>query len=543
MVILNIIAFIFAIGIIIIVHEAGHFYTAKKAGILCYEFSIGMGPAIKKWQKGETIIAIRMIPIGGYVAMANGDIADILIEENDTIALRLEDGCASEIITDESIDDYDVKGIVKRSELKGEHGEALEIELDVDGETKLYPVLKDAFFVTSPTDRIQITPYDRTMDSKPLWQRFVVLFAGAFMNFLTALVICLICAFVSGTPNHTSNKVGEMTTTGRAYEAGIRSNDQILKVNGVDVNTWDEFTKQMIKPELVNDTITITYKRDNETTKEVSITPDIYIYNVGITNVGVIKKDTDPQGVKVGKVAINYDNDYNEQKLLDGDTITAVKVNKWNGSQYVESNEFKEVSSWKELISELSCDSFQVYFKFIHDGKEYTQTNLKITAYSDEVLKAQQVSKVRYILGVSPTNQRNFGDCINLAFTNWTSYFTLVGRTLKVLIAPSNGARTIGLKSLTGVVGIFGMVSSYLKAGFVSFMLLIAMLSVNVGIVNLLPIPTLDGGRIVFLAYEGITKRKINKKFENALTLIMYVLLIALFIYITYNDILRLIRK
>ena len=180
MVILNIIAFIFAIGIIIIVHEAGHFYTAKKAGILCYEFSIGMGPAIKKWQKGETIIAIRMIPIGGYVAMANGDIADILIEENDTIALRLEDGCASEIITDESIDDYDVKGIVKRSELKGEHGEASEIELDVDGETKLYPVLKDAFFVTSPTDRIQITPYDRTMDSRPLWQRFVVLFAMAF---------------------------------------------------------------------------------------------------------------------------------------------------------------------------------------------------------------------------------------------------------------------------------------------------------------------------------------------------------------------------
>ena len=70
-----------------------------------------------------------------------------------------------------------------------------------------------------------------------------------------------------------------------------------------------------------------------------------------------------------------------------------------------------------------------------------------------------------------------------------------------------------------------------------------AMLSVNIGVMNLLPIPALDGGRIVFLAYEGITKKKVNQKFENTLTLIMYVLLLALFIYITYNDIVRIIRR
>ena len=285
--VLYVLAFIFTIILIIIVHEAGHYYTAKKSGILCYEFSIGMGPAIKKWQRGETVIALRAIPIGGYVAMANGDMADILIEEDDIISLKLEDDSVTEIILDESIDEYDVKGKVIRTELKGEHGEPLEIELEIDGENKTYPVLKDAFFVSSPKDRIQITPYECTLDSKPIWQRFIVLFAGGFMNFVTALLICIMCSFVSGTPNTSSNQIGETLDTGKAYAAGIRNNDIVIAVNGKSVSSWNEFTKEMEKPTLTSDNkISITYKHDN-VENTISLTPDIYIYNVGITNIGV----------------------------------------------------------------------------------------------------------------------------------------------------------------------------------------------------------------------------------------------------------------
>ena len=74
MIVLNIIAFIFAIGIIILIHEAGHFYCAKKAGILCHEFSIGMGPVLWQKRKGETMISIRAIPIGGFCSLAGEDL-------------------------------------------------------------------------------------------------------------------------------------------------------------------------------------------------------------------------------------------------------------------------------------------------------------------------------------------------------------------------------------------------------------------------------------------------------------------------------------
>ena len=283
--IVSILYFVIILGIIVFVHEFGHFFFAKLFGIYVYEFSLGMGPKIfsKKGKKGETVYSIRAIPIGGYVAMANGDMADILIEEDDIISLKLEDDSVTEIILDESIDEYDVKGKVIRTELKGEHGEPLEIELEIDGENKTYPVLKDAFFVSSPKDRIQITPYERTMDSKPIWQRFIVLFAGGFMNFVTALLICIMCSFVSGTPNTSSNQIGETLDTGKAYAAGII----VIAVNGKSVSSWNEFTKEMEKPTLTSDNkISITYKHDN-VENTISLTPDIYIYNVGITNIGV----------------------------------------------------------------------------------------------------------------------------------------------------------------------------------------------------------------------------------------------------------------
>ena len=104
LVIVSIIAFILILGIIIIIHEGGHFFFARRAGILCHEFSIGMGPAIYKKKFKETTFCIRAIPIGGYVSMAGEEISSELIKIGDKIGLNLLEGKASEIIVDENLE-------------------------------------------------------------------------------------------------------------------------------------------------------------------------------------------------------------------------------------------------------------------------------------------------------------------------------------------------------------------------------------------------------------------------------------------------------
>jgi regulator of sigma E protease len=164
-------------------------------------------------------------------------------------------------------------------------------------------------------------------------------------------------------------------------------------------------------------------------------------------------------------------------------------------------------------------------------------------AYSNEVLSAQGYLPARFIFGCSASIYREFGPCMSQAFAKFSSYFSQIVRTLKALLFPSNGVRSIGAKNLSSVVGIYDMVNQYLMLGPATFLFFVAMLSINIGIMNLLPIPALDGGRIIFVLYELLTGKKPNKKFETILNFIFYILLLILFIYVTYNDVLRLARK
>ncbi len=560
MILVDLVAFILVIGIIILVHEAGHFFTAIKSGVKCNEFSIGMGPIIKQWKKGETTISLRWIPLGGYVSMVDGNESDLYIDLNKELGLNLdENGNVTEIICVSKID-YDVKGICRRKELKSMHGEPLEIDLEIDGEVKTYPVLENACYVIGPSDRQEIVPYEKSFDSKKIWKRLVILVAGACMNFILGLLLCIIAAFIQGVPNYDSNVVGTIDEVYPAYQAGLRNSDTITGftayINGetetYEVNSWTEVSSELNK--IYNKdkypTIVVNYSRNGISYTTESFNPYVYIYNVGITNEGseIYKKDDSLNGVIVGTVGINYESDSGSE-LSKYDLITAMQVNIWNGSKYVES-EFVDVTSWNQVIETFSSlDSAQVKFKFkkhtienenITFGEETTTKT--ITLYSEEVLKAQNITKIAYYMGISPEYHREFSGCMANAFKQCGAYFSLVVRTLKVLIAPSNGARTVGLKNMSSVVGIFDMVSQYLSTGPATFLFFVAMLSINIGLMNLLPIPALDGGRIVFVLYEAITGKKPNKKVESIITLIVYALLMILFVYVTINDVRRLFK-
>ena len=103
------IVFILVLGIIILVHEGGHFFFAKKADILCHEFSIGMGPVIKQKKKGETAYSIRAIPVGGFVSMAGEDTNEQLLKIDSTIGINLTKAMKNSLVLNGTNDGEEVE--------------------------------------------------------------------------------------------------------------------------------------------------------------------------------------------------------------------------------------------------------------------------------------------------------------------------------------------------------------------------------------------------------------------------------------------------
>lgn len=544
MIVLNIIAFIFAIGIIILIHEAGHFYCAKKAGILCHEFSIGMGPVLWQKRKGETMISIRAIPIGGYVAMADSTVEQILINEGETIGINLEDGSVKELVLDQNLD-ADFRGVVKHIELLGVHGEGLEVTLEIDGEDKTYPILRDAFLVSSPKDRMQITPYDRSFDSKKISQRFITISAGVIMNFVLSIVLYLIISFVTGVPANT-NIVGSV---GEAYPSAkfLSSGDIIKEVNGKEVTDWNSLGVIMEDVAMEGKTtITLKYIHDGVLKEENNCGVYLVLNSFGLSNMQIDENASSyDNGAQVGNLGLKYGTGKDkatpsddETVLKNGDYITAIRI---HGN-----SEWTVINDWSDLISNLNAytDVISIDYKFYsQDKKKEIDSQTPIYSYSDALLSGQDIIKLKAYIGVSPEYHFDFWGCTKAGFKQFGESSLVIFSTLKELIAPSANIREVGLSDLSGVVGIFNLVSRTLSSGFLAYLSLIALLSVNIGIMNFLPIPALDGGRAVFLIYEAITHKKPNKKFETLLNNIVFILLLILFVFVTYNDILRLFKK
>lgn len=544
MIVLNIIAFIFAIGIIILIHEAGHFYCAKKTGILCHEFSIGMGPVLWQKRKGETMISIRAIPIGGYVAMADSTVEQILINEGETIGINLEDGSVKELVLDQNLD-ADFRGVVKHIELLGVHGEGLEVTLEIDGEDKTYPILRDAFLVSSPKDRMQITPYDRSFDSKKISQRFITISAGVIMNFVLSIVLYLIISFVTGVPANT-NIVGSV---GEAYPSAkfLSSGDIIKEVNGKEVTDWNSLG--VIMEDVAKEgktTITLKYIHDGVLKEENNCGVYLVLNSFGLSNMQIDENASSyDKGAQVGNLGLKYGTGKDkatpsddETVLKNGDYITAIRI---HGN-----SEWTVINDWSDLISNLNAytDVVSIDYKFYsQDKKKEIDSQTPIYSYSDALLSGQDIIKLKAYIGISPEYHFDFWGCTKAGFKQFGESSLVIFSTLKELIAPSANIREVGLSDLSGVVGIFNLVSRTLSSGFLAYLSLIALLSVNIGIMNFLPIPALDGGRAVFLIYEAITHKKPNKKFETLLNNIVFILLLILFVFVTYNDILRLFKK
>lgn len=550
---IGILAFVFVLGTIILVHEGGHFYFASKAGILCREYAFGMGPLLFGKKKGETLYAIRALPIGGFCAIAGEESEEDPLKDKEQVRLLIEAGVVKKICFEVDcplfkdmplyrLKDYDL--------LDKEQTGKLFISVYDEDEIKTFNVDPKAHYVylnkvnynpeldeeqlkKKYINEFQIAPYNRQMNSKTLWQRTLVVFGGPLTNIILAFLVFVISFMITGTSNIKSTELSEVYEGSAAYEAGLRDGDVLYKLeaqgsNGLissELKKWDDISVFMdqYKADSKAEMIKISYYEDGDKNKakEVELTPIVFIYSISMY------QDINSDEVKIAPLA--EESKAYKGGLREGDIILSVNGN--------------NVSSWKDVYNEFSKieeGNQEVVVKVSRMNKE-TNTNedidCTVVPYSKELFaKTQKVDYVDVQIGISPVITRNIFTVIGASFKEMGTSFVQLLRTLGMLFT----SKEIGLKDMSGVIGIFSMTSDAAKGGFANLLYWMGFLSINVGIMNLLPIPALDGGRLLFFAYEAIFKKPVPQKIQDKAINITMILLLALMLYVAVFDVLRL---
>ncbi|MCR5422141.1 MAG: RIP metalloprotease RseP [Bacilli bacterium] len=542
-IILAILAFIFVLGSIILIHEGGHFYFAHKCGVLCREYAFGMGPRLIGKKKGETTYAINAFPIGGYVAIAGEEKEADPLKGVEKVRLVIEDEIVKKIcfeVDNVLFSDLPLFDLVAYDLYDEAQTGELYIDVKEEDNVKRYKVDDKAEYIYATYKKrevdlnkkekyissLQIAPYNRQLNSKKIGQRAMVMFGGPMMNFVLAIVVFIISAFIMGVSNTKSTVLSSVSEGTPAYIAGLDEGDKILSLhaNGesellVETKTWSDISSFMEQYENgnYNDVITIRYLDDEtDSQKEVNIRPMVLIYSISMY------EDISSDEVKIAALA-------KKSKaylagLREGDIITKVNGN--------------EINTWKDVYSEFKKieEAKQKVTVCVNREGEAEELSFEVTPYSKKLFeRTQNVSYVAMQIGISPTNTRNPLLCLKAAFVNMYSCVKQLAVTLWMLITSSE----VGIRDLSGVVGIFSLTSDAASNGFGYLLYWMGFLSVNVGFMNLLPIPALDGGRLMFLLIEAIRKKPVSQKIQDLSINITMILLFALMGFTIINDILR----
>lgn len=634
--IIGIIAFVFVLGVIVIVHEGGHFLFARRVNILCREFAFGMGPLLWSKKKGETQYSLRAFPIGGFCAIAGEELEADPFAGMDEIRLEIIDGKIVGFYLNDCDERFPKKKIVKYDIFDAEQTGNLYMTVVEDGVEVTYPVHPQAMLYDKKL-KMQIAPYNRTINSKKKRDRALVIFGGPLMNFLLALVVFFIAGLIQGYPNYSSAKVDDITDGSPVWEAGIRDGDIITKLQSgdlvLDITEWNDISKFMdsYKDNNVNLPIKITYLRNNSE-NEAIVNPYVNIYNAGFGNdytlIGllsiygklpneakiinlqsgllnsdvtktlekktayyswsserglVLSNNDDYTVVDFGKIVLFFDS-YLKEEMTDKIIVT-YKINNEVRTASINSDDLfyskdGKYTSFKFLVSSYSkydnnmanntelkvgdiilginnidatsqYDINKAFEDYLGKNDEKITLNIlrgtekltiSVKPFSDKIMDTQsttsgdRIPNIKIAMGVSPSYKFSLIKSFGYSGKRTLSSMTAIIDTFGLLFSGS-----ASVSNLSGPVGIFSLTKSVATQGFAQLLNLMGLLSVNIGLLNLLPIPALDGGRLVFIAYEAITKKKPNQKVETALITVTMLLLFALMIYVTFGDILRLL--
>lgn len=547
-IIIDILIFVLVLGVIVGIHEAGHMLFAKRGGILCREYAIGMGPKLWGKKKGETEFTIRAIPIGGFCAIAGEEVEEDPFKKMKQIKLDIVDGVIKDFYLDvEEKEDskyyrnYPIYNIVSYDIYDEKQTGDLYMEVEKDGETTRYPVDPKAMLYLKST-AMQIAPYNRTLGSKSKGRRAMVMFGGPLMNFVLSIIAFLIVGLCTGFPNYKSAELGEVVEEFPVGEF-LQKGDVITKMSTPTLGekaiaSWTDLQEYMASydEKYLAEPITIYYTRNGVENNGISI-PFIAINNAGF---GSDCAYSDKVIVKAYQEIKDLGN--NQELKLDDEIVDV----------WVDGGAHNPNPTWGDIR--------KIFGEFVGDNKDNDNLNyvymsvkrvindeakvidIKVKPYSQYLMKNQTtingsaVATTTATMGISCTTKFSLIKSVGYSFTRtWDSFVSVVS-TFKLLFKGS-----VSIKNLSGPIGIFSITSQARKNGALYLFSLVGLLSVNIGMLNLLPIPALDGGRLVFVAYEAITRKKPSQKVETILITVTMLLLFALMIFVAFEDIMRLI--
>lgn len=417
----TLIVFIIIFGVIVFVHEFGHFYMAKHSGVLVREFSIGMGPKLVAWRRNETTYTLRILPLGGYVRMAGivdeqdeslqpGTAVTLVLNDQDLVTrinmshkVTLTDGIPFEIGQVDLVDRLEISGYADGD----------------DSVTKTYQVEHDATIIESTGTEVQIAPRDVQFQSASIPHRLLINAAGIFNNMVLGIAAFIVMAFLAGGVPLNTTELGQIQPHSVAEKAGLKTGDQIVAINGHKMATFTEMAATINR--YPGKPVTLKVQRGSQT-HQLKVTPSV----------------TKTNGKKVGLLGI----------ASARDSSVAGKV-KYGFTQpwYIVSQTFKVIGGM-----------------FVHGF-----------------------------------NINDFG----------------------------------------GPVAMYAMTSQAAHSGVPTVINLMAYLSVSVGIMNLLPIPALDGGKIILNLVEAVRRKPLSPEKEGLITMVGFGLMLLLMILVTWNDIQR----
>lgn len=413
-VIWTIVKFIVLISFLVVIHEGGHFLTAKAFGMKVNEFAVGFGPKIWGKQKGETLYSIRWIPLGGYCALEGEE---------------------------EASDD------------------------------------------------------PRAFGNKSVWARFWVVIMGATVNIVFALMVFFIMFLSIG--QYQSTVVDYFAPDSQGELAGIKVGDEIYKINGKRVRTISSINEILRVNK--DQEVTVTVKRDGEKLD--------YTFK--------------PKTVETGYVGLEFKE--NETVIADVSVDSPAEVaglEKNDKILKINDIEIESSEKFSNIVSKSA--NIPLNITYLRDDAENT---LSITPICPDLLKDYEIGFYGKVENDWP------GLVVSSFWQTGDQVVNMLHQVIEIFTGQVN------LKYLSGPVGIAKVVGQANTGS--GFLYLLVFISLNLGIVNLLPIPPLDGGKLVFILIEGISRRKPNPKIEMYLQLVGMGLLLALMIFVTFNDITR----
>ena len=426
---LTIVAFVFVLGVLIFVHELGHFLMARRIGVRVITFSLGFGPRLFGFRRGDTEYRISAVPLGGYVKMA--------------------------------------------------------------GET--------------PDDPRTGQPDEFLSKSK--WQRFQVLIMGPVMNILLAIVLMWVVLMRADREYsflHRQPRVGAVAAGSPAERAGVRPGDVIITVAGRKMDTWEQFS--MAIGTKARREVAIEVLRDGQTVR-MAVTPDAQTkYEIG--DIGVFP-DVHPSIAQVvpGEAG-------ERGGLKAGDVVFA-----FNGETMTFSSQLKEVIA--------KHPNQAVVFDVLRRGERKT---IQVNVTQEGKIGRVGITILDDVIAV----QRGPWEAAKLSVRrNWESG----GDIFRVLVGLLT--RETSPKQLTGPLGIAQLSGDAAAMGWVALLSFMAIISLNLGILNLLPIPVLDGGHIFIMALEGLARRDFSTKVKESLLFAGFAVLMVLMVTVIYNDLTR----